>query len=76
VESDTEKKAVERLKKLKKERDQEEVRKRLDQVRAIAREDGEELIPAIIEATKAYCSQQEVMDILKEEYGWRHMKNC
>jgi methylmalonyl-CoA mutase N-terminal domain/subunit len=76
VESDTEKKAVERLEKLKTERDQEEVRKKLDQVRAIAREDGEELIPAIIEATKTYCSQQEVMDILKEEYGWRHMKNC
>jgi len=76
VESDTEKKAIERLRKLKKGRDQEQVRKKLDQVRAIAREDGEELIPAIIEAAKVYCTQQEVMDILKEEYGWRHMKNC
>ena len=75
VESDTEEKAVERLQRLKKERDQERVRKNLDQVRAIAREDGEELIPAIIEAVKAYCTQQEVMDVLKKEYGWRHMKD-
>lgn len=76
VESDTEKIAVERLQELKKERDNDQVNKHLDRVRAVARKDGEDLIPAIIEAVKVYCTQQEVMDILKEEYGWRSMKNC
>ena len=76
VESETEQKAIQRMQKLKEERDPGQVRKHLDQVRAIAREDGEELMPAIIQAAEVYCTQQEVMDILKEEYGWRHMKNC
>jgi methylmalonyl-CoA mutase N-terminal domain/subunit len=76
VESDTEQKAIRRMRTLKHERDQGQVQTCLDQVRAIARGDSEELIPAIIEAARVYCTQQEVMDILKEEYGWQHMKNC
>jgi methylmalonyl-CoA mutase N-terminal domain/subunit len=76
VESETEEKAIQRMQKLREERDTVQVRKHLDQVRAIAREDGEELMPAIIQAAEVYCTQQEVMDILKEEYGWRHMKDC
>ncbi len=76
VEADTEKVAVRRMKKLKKERDNHKVKEHLDQIRKIALEDGEELIPAIIEAVKVFCTQQEVMDVLKETYGWRHMKNC
>ena len=76
VESETEAVAAERMKKLKAERDNDQVKKHLDHIRAIAKEDGEELIPTIIEAVKVYCTQQEVMDVLKEEYGWRHMKNC
>jgi len=59
---------VERLKQVRSERDDSEVRKQLKRVRDAARGD-ENLVPIFIDAVKAYCTLGEIMGVLKEEFG-------
>ena len=59
---------VENLRKVKAERDGAAVRSALEQVRLAAR-DGSNLMPPIITAAKAYATEQEVCDVLREVLG-------
>jgi methylmalonyl-CoA mutase N-terminal domain/subunit len=61
------------LKRVKESRDGAKVKSCLDAVRVTAQrkggESGANLMPPIIEAAKAYCTQQEICDVLREVLG-------
>lgn len=59
---------VARLKKLKRERDKKKVEEALDKIHRDAERDAN-LMPAIIEAVKAYTTLGEIIDILRDVYG-------
>jgi methylmalonyl-CoA mutase N-terminal domain/subunit len=59
---------VANLRRVKESRDAAAVKARLDAVRAAAR-DGGNLMPPIVDAAKAYCTQQEICDVLREVLG-------
>ncbi len=65
---ETEKKQVERLKRLKAERDNNRVSEVLDRVGSVARS-GDNIMPAIIEAVKAYATVGEISDALRQAFG-------
>jgi len=65
---ETEKKQVERLRRLKEERDNKKVSEVLDGVRSVARS-GESIMPVIIDAVKAYATVGEISDALREAFG-------
>ncbi len=59
---------IERLKRLKEERDNQTVSEVLDRVRNVARGD-ENVMPVLIEAVKAYATVGEISDALREVFG-------
>jgi methylmalonyl-CoA mutase N-terminal domain/subunit len=61
--------AVRRITAWKDDRDQAAVRRTLEAVRAAAASDGA-LVEAIVEAVRAHATQGEIMDALKDVYGW------
>lgn len=63
-----EKKQVDKLKRLKKERNNGAVKACLKRVREAA-ESGEDILPAVIEAVKVYATTGEICDTLREVYG-------
>ena len=65
---ETEKKQVERLRRLKVERDNKRVSEMLDGIRGVARS-GENIMPVIIDAVKAYATVGEISDALREVFG-------
>ncbi|HEU4410232.1 MAG TPA: methylmalonyl-CoA mutase family protein [Polyangiaceae bacterium] len=68
IDEEVQKKQVESLRRVKAERDAGRVRDALDAVRAAAR--GEtNLMPPIIDAAKAYATEQEICDVLREVFG-------
>ena len=68
VDEDVQRRQVANLHAVKAKRDAAKVKAGLDAVRAAAK-DGTNLMPPIIEAAKAYCTQQEVCDVLREVFG-------
>jgi methylmalonyl-CoA mutase N-terminal domain/subunit len=62
------KKQIESLRAVKASRDADRVRACLDAVRK-ASTSGQNLMPPIIDAAKAYCTQQEICDVLRETMG-------
>jgi len=64
---------LESLRRVKAGRDAARVKERLDAVRAAAQkkagEPGSNLMPPIIDAAKAYCTQQEICDVLRAVLG-------
>ncbi|MFC1926635.1 methylmalonyl-CoA mutase, partial [Chloroflexota bacterium] len=66
--AETESKQIGRLKKLKQERDNRRVKETLDKVRAVA-ESSENIIPAVIEAVRAYATVGEISDVLRDVFG-------
>jgi len=61
----------ENLKKLRAERDNTKVRQTLDQLKAAAQEDRN-LMPPLIDCSRAYCTLGEMINVLKSVYGtWR-----
>jgi methylmalonyl-CoA mutase N-terminal domain/subunit len=60
---------VERLNRVREERDSEAVEKRLDELRDAAKSDDENLIPHILRSVEAYASIGEIIDAMKEEFG-------
>ncbi len=56
------------LAKVKSERDNDLVKRRLADVEAAARSD-KNLMPSMIEAAKAYCTEQEICDVLRSVFG-------
>ncbi len=59
---------VERVRKIKRERNQAETREKLSRVHAAAR-NGENLMPHLIEAVKAYCTLGEISDVYRDVFG-------
>jgi len=65
---ETERKQVEGLRKLKKERDSQRVSQMLDGVRSVAKSDAN-IMPVMIDAVKAYATVGEISDALREAFG-------
>ena len=63
-----EQRQVERVRKIKRERNQAEARDKLSRVQAAAR-NGENLMPPLIEAVKAYCTLGELADVYRDVFG-------
>jgi methylmalonyl-CoA mutase N-terminal domain/subunit len=68
IDEEVQKTQVENLRKVKASRDPERVKAALEAVRQAAR-GTDNLCPPIIEAAKAYCTEQEVCDVLREVMG-------
>ncbi len=68
ISEEAEKKQIERLKKLKQERDNQRVIQVLNKVRDMARSD-ENIMPVLIEAVKAYATVGEISDALRDVFG-------
>lgn len=68
VDPEVQRRQIERLKKVKAERDNEAVKDALDWLRNAA-ENGENVMPPILEAVKNYATVGEIMGVLKEVYG-------
>ena len=68
VDEAVQRRQIERLKRIKAERDDEAVKNALDWLRNSA-ENHENVMPAILEAVKAYATEGEIMGVLKEVYG-------
>jgi methylmalonyl-CoA mutase N-terminal domain/subunit len=63
-----ERKHLERLSRVRRERDQELAQRRLAELRAAA-QGGENTMPAILECVRAYCTVGEMCDVLREVFG-------
>ena len=61
--------AIRRITAWKRDRDRGAVASTIDAVRAAAASDGP-LLPAILDAVRAHATQGEIMDALKDVYGW------
>ncbi len=68
IDETVQKKQLENLAKVKAARDASKVKACLDAVRT-ASTGGKNLMPPIVEAAKAYCTQQEICDVLRETMG-------
>jgi methylmalonyl-CoA mutase N-terminal domain/subunit len=68
VDPKVEKEAIERLQKLKRERDNRKVKAVLEKLHYAAEKD-ENLMPTIIEAVKAYATLGEITEVLRKVYG-------
>ncbi len=68
IDESVEKKQVERLRKLKHERDNEKVSRVLDEVRQVAKSD-ENIMPVLIEGVKVYATVGEISDALRDVFG-------
>ena len=68
IDESVEKKQVERLRKLRLDRDSEKVSRVLDEVRQVARSD-ENTMPVLIEAVKTYATVGEISDVMRDVFG-------
>ncbi|MBW2143132.1 MAG: methylmalonyl-CoA mutase [Deltaproteobacteria bacterium] len=68
IDPEVEKKQIESLHRLKRERDSERVAETLSMVKEAAQGDGN-LVPPIIEAVKAYATEGEICDVLRDVFG-------
>lgn len=68
IDESAEKKQIERLRKLKRERDNEKVGQVLDKVHQVAKS-NENIMPVLIEAVKAYATVGEIADALRDVFG-------
>ncbi|MET1125035.1 MAG: methylmalonyl-CoA mutase family protein, partial [Archaeoglobaceae archaeon] len=68
VDPEVQRKQIERLKKVKAERDNDAVKDALEWIKNAA-ENDENVMPAIFEAVKNYATVGEIMGALKEVYG-------
>jgi methylmalonyl-CoA mutase N-terminal domain/subunit len=73
VDEEVQRTQIANLRRVKAQRDSSRVRAALEGVRAAARSKdgapGSNLMPPIVEAAKAYCTQQEICDVLREVLG-------
>jgi methylmalonyl-CoA mutase N-terminal domain/subunit len=68
IEETIERKQTERLKKLKRERENAKVKEVLDEVRQVAKGDRN-VMPVLIDAVKAYATVGEMSDVLRDVFG-------
>ncbi len=64
-----EERQVEQLQALRRERDDREVARTLEVLRATARDTAKNLLPAMIECAHAYATIGQICDVLREEFG-------
>ena len=69
VDPTIESKVVQRLERVKRERNNRKVRETLDELHRIAGDGKENLMPLILEAVKSYATIGEISDTLREVYG-------
>ncbi len=69
VDPAVEKRVVERLNRVKKERNNQNVKKALDKLRRSAEDGTENLVPHILDAVKEYATVGEICGVLREIYG-------
>jgi methylmalonyl-CoA mutase N-terminal domain/subunit len=68
IDEERENSQVDRLRRIRRERDNSVVRRRLEELRR-ASEDGENLMPHILDSVKAYATLQEICDVWREVFG-------
>jgi len=68
IDESVEKKQIDRLRKLKHDRDNERVSQVLDKVRQVAKSD-QNVMPVLIEAAKAYATVGEISDVFRDVFG-------
>jgi methylmalonyl-CoA mutase N-terminal domain/subunit len=68
IDEEVQRRQIENLKKVKASRDAAKVAAGLAAVRDAAKS-GKNLMPPIIDAAKAYCTQQEICDVLRDVFG-------
>jgi len=68
VDEEVQRRQIERLRRIKAERDNEAVKDALEWLRSSA-ENDENVMPAILQAVKVYATEGEIMGVLKEVYG-------
>jgi methylmalonyl-CoA mutase N-terminal domain/subunit len=69
VDPEIEKKLVQRLKQIKRQRNQSKVKETLDKLRKAAEQEDTNLMPFIIQAVKEYATLGEICDTLREVFG-------
>ena len=74
IDPDVERNAIARIEQWKQDRDPAEVERHLNELRGIAERDGY-VMPAVIEAVRVHATQGEIMNVLKEVYGWGFVTN-
>lgn len=62
-------KQLERLNKIKKERDNSKVQKKLEELEMITREGKENVMPCVVEAVRSYATMGEITGVLRKVYG-------
>ena len=65
---ETESRQVESVRRMRGDRDQQEVERRLERLKSAAQTD-ENLIPLLVECARAYCTEGEVVNALREVFG-------
>ncbi len=68
IDPEVERRQIERVRKIKRERSQVAVKEKLARVRGAA-QNGENLMPPIIDAVKSYCTLGEICDVFREVFG-------
>ena len=68
IDDQLEEEQIKRLREVKRTRDNREVRRCLDELQACCRR-GDNVMPYVIDAVKAYASVQEICDVYREVYG-------
>jgi len=66
---EVERSKVAELRRIKAGRDAAEVRRRLDELVATARDEGADLMPATVAAVKARCTMGEIVEALRVPFG-------
>jgi len=69
IDPEIEKKLVERLKQIKKQRNQAKAKETLNKLRRAAEQDNTNLMPFILQAVKEYATLGEICDTLREVFG-------
>ena len=69
IDPEIEKKLVERLKKIRQQRNQTKVKEMLDKLRSAAEKENANLMPFIIQAVKEYATIGEICDTMREVFG-------
>jgi methylmalonyl-CoA mutase N-terminal domain/subunit len=69
VDPTSERRKIERLKHIKKTRDNDAVRRALDELRRVSRDSAANVMPATIDAVKVNASMGEIVEALVEEFG-------
>jgi methylmalonyl-CoA mutase N-terminal domain/subunit len=72
IDEEVQKRQIERIQRLRAERDNAEVKRCLEKVRKAFEDPNANCVPPILEAVKAYATLQEIMDVGREVFGiWK-----